>query len=272
VVVNGGHDQGCTALGMGVTAPGRVLLACGTSWVVTGVAETPAVDTIPAGMDLNYHPAPERWTVSQSLGGLGASLEWWLQESWQGLKSQPPVTRAEMYAALDEALAGTSPGSDGLFFLPLAGGHTEPAGIQRGGFVGLRLGHRRSDMARAILEGAAYELRWALDNIRQAGIRVEWLWMVGGAARSPVWPGIVADVTGVSLSLTEYDHWPALGAALLAGVGAGVFESLEVGQARFQQSIRHLIPDETCRQLYTERFEIYQALNNIAILNLLPGE
>ncbi len=267
-VVNGGHDQGCTALGMKVTSPGRVLLACGTSWVVTTVVEEPVIEAIPAEMDMNFHPAPDRWTVSQSLGGLGASLEWWLKQGWPGPDLQSPASRAEMYAALDGEVAQTRPGSNGLYFLPLAGGHEEPAGIQRGGFVGLQLGHSRADMARSILEGAAFELRWALENVRQVGLEVERLWLVGGAARSPVWPQIVADVTGVPITLTLYQHWPALGAAILAGLGTGVFESLEAGQKRFQKSTRPVAPDKTHEQFYDDSFAVYRALTQIDLVKV----
>jgi xylulokinase len=246
-----------------VTSPGKVLLAGGTSWVVTTVVTELAVETIPEGMDMNFHPAPGRWTVSQSLGGLGASLEWWLNESWQGPDRQAPANRPGMYAALDEELRQSSAGQDGLFFLPLAGGHQEPAGVQRGGFVGLRLGHTRGDMARAILEGAAFELRWALERMHQAGLAVERLWMVGGAARSPIWPKIVADVTGLSISLPQYGQWPALGAAILAGWGAGLYDSLEAGQARFRQAVELIDPDQTDRQRYDDSFEKYQRLTGL---------
>jgi L-xylulokinase len=87
--------------------------------------------------------------------------------------------------------------------------------------------------------------------------------MAGGATRSPVWPGILAAVTGVPLTLAEYAHWSALGAAILAGVGAGVFETVEAGQARFQKSVRHLAPDEALRPIYDERFAAYQQLSQI---------
>jgi xylulokinase len=263
VVVNGGHDQGCTALAMGVTSPGKVLLAGGTSWVVTTVVTAPAVETIPEGMDMNFHPAPGRWTVSQSLGGLGASLEWWLKQGWQGPDHQSPAGRDQMYAALDQELTQSSAGTDGLFFLPLAGGHREPAGVQRGGFIGLRLDHTRGDMARAILEGAAFELRWALARIQQAGMAVERLWLVGGAARSPIWPKIVADVTGLPIYLPQYGQWPALGAAILAGWGAALYESLEIGQARFQKAADLIEPDRPARQRYNTSFETYQRLVNL---------
>ncbi len=269
MVVNGGHDQGCTALAMGVTSPGKVLLAGGTSWVVTAVVTEPAVETIPGGMDMNFHPRPGRWTVSQSLGGLGASLEWWLGQGWQGPDRQSPVRRGTMYAALDRELQQSSAGKDDLFFLPLAGGHQEPAGVQRGGFVGLRLDHTRGDMARAILEGAAFELRWALERMEQVGLAVERLWMVGGAARSPVWPKIVADVTGLPIFLTQYGQWPALGAAIIAGWGAGLYESLEAGQARFQQAADLIEPNPPDRQRYDDSFGKYQRLVGLQVTSVL---
>ena len=261
VVVNGGHDQGCTALGLGVTSPGKMLLACGTAWVVTGVVDALDMDALPGGLNMNFHPAPRRWTVSQSLGGLGASLEWLLNQCWQSADPQSPAARANVFAALDNELKQTTPaGGDGLFFLPLAGGHQSPAGAQRGGFVGLRLEHTRADMARAVLEGAAFELRWALNHIRRAGMPVERLWMIGGAAQSPVWPGIVADVAGVPLSLPQYEHWPAVGAAILAGVGIGAFETIETGQARFQKPTRYIKPNGTRMQIYDECFAAYQQM------------
>jgi xylulokinase len=254
LVVNAGHDQGCTALGLGVTEPGKILLGCGTAWVVTGVTDSPDLAALPPTLDLNFHPAPGRWTASQSLGGLGASLEWLLQRCWPG------TDRAAAYAVLDAELTQTQPGGDGLFFQPLTGGHRAPAGDQRGGLWGLRIDHSRADLARAVMEGAAYELRWALEPIRQAGLPVERMWMIGGAASSPLWPAIVADVTGLPLVLPEGKHWPAVGAAILAGVGVGAFETLAAGQARFQKPARQVEPDSTRMQIYDECFAASQQL------------
>jgi xylulokinase len=268
VVVNGGHDQGCTALGLGVTEPGKVLLGCGTAWVVTGVTDTPDITTLPPSLDLNFHPAPERWTVSQSLGGLGASLAWLLQRCWPVTDSESSSARSAAYAALDAELEETTPGGEGLFFLPLTGGHSAPAGDQRGALWGLRLDHTRADMARAVMEGAAYELRWALEPIRRAGMPIERMWMIGGAAQSPLWPAIVADVTGLPLALPQAcpeqgrrgKHGPAVGAAILAGVGVAAFESMAEGQARFQQPARHIEPDRARMSSYERCFADYQQL------------
>ncbi len=252
LVVNGGHDHSCEALAMGMTSAGKALLTCGTAWVITGITARPAVASVPAGMDLNFHVVPQRWTVSQLLGSFGASTEWWLNQAWQGVGSQSTPGRTERYTALNVALEKTEPGNDGLLFLPLSHPY--------GGFFGLRLDHTRADMSRAILEGAAMELRRVLEQLGQAGLPVLEMWLAGGATRSPVWPRIIADVTGLPLTVTEYGHWAALGAAILAGVGANAFESYVAGQARLQKPVHPLSPDKTRKRIYDNQFATYQKL------------
>jgi xylulokinase len=266
VVVNGGHDQACTALGLGIISPGKLLLGCGTAWVITGVTDTPDVAALPPSLDLGFHPAPGHWTVSQSLGGLGASLEWLLQQCWPATGSdasapRPANTaRAVAFASLNAELERTTPGSKGLLLLPLSGGHKPPAADQYGALWGLRLDHTRADMARAMMEGAAYELRCALEPIQQAGMPIDQLSMIGGAAHSPLWPTIVSDVTGLPLSLPEGKQWPAVGAAILAGLGISAFETLAAGLARFQRPARQIDPSPGNMQIYGECFAAYRRL------------
>jgi xylulokinase len=115
-------------------------------------------------------------------------------------------------------------------------------------------------MARAIMEGAAYELRWALERLRQAGRPIDAMWMVGGATESPLWPQIVADVTGVPVSLPQVAHGPALGAAILGGMGLGLFGSIKEGQARFPVLARTILPEDTHAPAYDRQFATYQRL------------
>ena len=115
-------------------------------------------------------------------------------------------------------------------------------------------------MARAIMESAAFELRWALSAIQNANLPVEKLWMVGGAAQSSHWPAILADVLNIPIYVPQYDNWPALGAAILAGVGLGLFDSIEDGQERFQKSAQRIATDESLQPFYDAGFVTYKRL------------
>ena len=127
-----------------------------------------------------------------------------------------------------------------------------------GGFVGMGLAHTRADMARSLLEGCAYEVRWALDELRAAGISVEDLWLAGGANRSPVWPQILTDVCGIPLHVASYANWAALGAAALAGWGIGAYRTLQEGVARLGPSLQGLNPNPALKDIYGERLEAYR--------------
>ena len=98
-------------------------------------------------------------------------------------------------------------------------------------------------MARAILEGCAFEVRWALDQLRGSGLPTTELWIAGGVSASPVWPQILADISGAPIGVADYANWAALGGAALAGWGVGVFPTLEEGIARLQPPVRRLQPD-----------------------------
>jgi xylulokinase len=249
-----------------MTAAGAGLLACGTAWVINGIAESPATDSIPDSMDLNHHVIPGRWVVSQFLGGLGACLAWWLNQCGSpgahsaGVQQCCAPTR---WAAFNAALERTVPGGGGLIYLPQTGVRGVPGclpGQRHGGFIGLRLDHSRADMGRAMLEAATYELRWALEHLRGAGLAIDQMWMIGGAAQSPLWPQIVADVTGMPLLLSQYRHGPALGAAMLAGMSLGIVSSAEAAEACFQVSARRIEPADTHAPVYERQFAAYQRL------------
>ena len=257
ILINGGHDQAISALGLGINDPGKFLLACGTAWVISGVTDAVDIENIPAVLDWNFHPLKDRWIISQSLGGLGASLEWWLNQAWQGVDGRASASRSEMFTSLDAELTKASPNSSSqpLFFLPLTGGHDNPSTSKGGGFIGLQLSHNRANMAQAVMESAAFELRWA---IQEAGLEIEELWMLGGAAESTQWVEILATVTGISISLPQYDNWPALGAAVLAGVGAGLFDSVEDALKNFEKPVRKVAPIEALRVYYDDLFERYK--------------
>ena len=259
-VIAGGNDQPCAGLGMGMTAPGKVMLSTGTAWVLMSVVETPSIDAVPAWVNLYFHAVPQRWLGGQLVGGFGATVDWWLHHAWPAPEAGTPPSEKSLYEQLDEAVRSSPPGSRDLLFLSLNGPSQVANAVPGGGFIGMDLAHTRADLCRAVLEGCAYEVRWALDELRSAGIPVDELWLAGGATRSPVWPQILADVSGVPIMVAGYASWAALGAAALAGWGIGAYPSLEEAIARLQPPVRRIAPDPTLADLYADRLAAYQRL------------
>ncbi len=254
-LVNGAHDQYCAAVGAGVMQSGQMLLSCGTAWVLLAVPETMEAG-LASGMAVGRHAVEGRWGAIRSLGGVGRSLEW-LVDLVSG-SNQLDWERATLLQALDQEAAHSTLGVDGLLFYPLAGGHAAHYGPTRGAFIGLTLTHRRGDLARAIMEGVAFELRWSLEEIRSAGVEVCELKMVGGAAKSVLWPRIVADVTGIPVLVPASGEAASRGAATLAGVGCELFADVEAGFTALKAPETHLFPDEANVARYIEVFRSYR--------------
>jgi xylulokinase len=248
LVVNGAHDQYCAAVGAGVIQPGSVLLSCGTAWVILAVPSN-LETALRTGMGVGRHAVTDQLGVICSLGGVGASLEWFLNQIWR-----EPCENA--YASVNASAARVPVGANGLLFHPLAGGYTGEPG--QGGFVGLSLSHTRDEMARAVMEGITYELRRALEGIQAAGIPVTELRMVGGAAESPLWPHLVADITGIPVSVSPLKQAASVGAAILAGMGAGLFSDVTRALVAFQRPETRLEADGEYRQAYDRAFALYR--------------
>ena len=252
-VIAGGNDQPCAGLGMGMTAPGKVMLSTGTAWVIMSVVDTDTTEAVPEWVNLYFHAVPEQRLGGQLVGGFGATVDWWLRQTFGEGTDQK-----DLYEQLNEAVRSSPEGSQGLLFLSLSGPSQIMNAAPGGGFVGMELVHTRADMSRSILEGCAYEVRWALDELRLAGIPVEELWLAGGANRSPVWPQILADVCGIPLQVAGYADWAALGGAILAGWGIGAYPSLQDGVTHLQPHLQRLEPNPDLTNNYAERLGAYQ--------------
>jgi xylulokinase len=261
-LINGGQDHSCEALAVGMTDPGQILLACGTAWVVNSAVVQPQVAMLPSEMNLNCHAMPGRWIASQFLGSLGGTLEWWLTHMWQNPDTRNTLSRSELYSYLDHALTETCPAGGGLYFFPLGGTRQTSTGPGSSGFWGLRLDHSRADLSRAILEGSACELRWSLERLHSAGLPTERLWMIGGAARSSIWPSIIASLTGTTVSLPRFSHGPAMGAAILAVVGLGIDLDLDLARERFNLQTREVLPEPSWQAIYSGYYTRYRELTS----------
>ena len=166
------------------------------------------------------------------------------------------------YGVLDEEAERWEPGVEGLLFAPyLAGERTpHPDPDARGALTGLSLRHDRGALARATLEGVAYGLKDSLELLRSLGVSAEAGRVSGGGARSELWLKIVASVLGLPLERTESEEGSAFGAALLAGVKAGVFANAEEAVARCVRVRDRIEPDAEWAAAYEHGYERYRLL------------
>jgi len=257
LLVNGAHDQYCAALGAGVIAQGDVLLSTGTAWVLLAAADRLLRDprhTLCPGR----HALPGKWGLLCSMPAAGASMEWLVRN----VVSQPGDSQPR-YDLLDRNLADPEPGAHGLVFLPYLGGieaATHSAGVW-GTLTGLSLAHNRWHIAQALMEGVALELRWILERLSDMGSPPAMLRVVGGATRSPIWPQIVADATGLPLSLPNVSEGAARGAAMLAGLGAAAYANVQEALDAWKREGTVIAPRGERTEAYAALYGRFRALD-----------
>lgn len=255
-VIQGGQDHSAEALALGVTGSEQGFLACGTAWVINAVTHYGIVENIPPQMDLNFHVIPNHWIASQFLGGFGAYPEWIVKQFWSTLEEG--AHRGNRFELMNQKLAENPNLDPGLLFLPMNGSAFAKNVPPGGGFLGLRLDHNIIDMSRAVYETSAFEVRWALESLKAEKTNIQKLWMIGGAARSPIWPQIISDVNGVSVLLTTYSHGPAMGAAMLACLGLGIYKTVEECSQFFKIQKKEIFPNTKLSDVYKMKFEKYK--------------
>jgi xylulokinase len=264
VVVNGPHDQYAAALGAGVVEPGQVLLSCGTAWVVLVTTAEPAWDS---GAAISRHAAPGRWGALRSMGGVGTTVEWYVDTVLAPLSGFGEGERRGAFEVMNRELPHAPVGAHGLFCSPLGGGRSRMGG---GVMWGLTPDHTKQDIGRALLEGITFELRGLIERMESEQMPIRSLVMVGGAAQSSCWPQIVADVTGLTVTVPAVQEAAARGAALLAGMGLGCLTA-EGGFQDGTSADRTFEPQEEARRAYDELFHRYRATLEAFRDSIAPG-
>ena len=260
-VVGGGGDQAAGAVGNGIVQSGIISVATGTSGVVFAFADTPTVDP-QLRMHTFCHAVPNKWHVMGVMLSAGGSLRWYRDTLARSEKSVAAHMNIDAYELIAREADTVGPGSEGLLFLPyLTGERTpHPDPLARGSFVGLTVRHTKAHMARAVLEGVSYGLRDSLEIMKSMGVSIGNVRCSGGGAKSSVWRQIQADVFGFPLSTIAIDEGPALGVALLAGVGAGVYDSVEEACSAVVKVSRGASVIEENARIYDDYYRIYGGL------------
>jgi len=251
-VVAGGGDQSAQAVGVGVVRPGTMAVTLGTSGVVFAATESPLIE--PEGrLHAFCHAVEGRWHLMGVMLSAAGSLQWYRD-------------RFACETGFEELVNGASrvpAGSEGLIFLPYLSGertpHPDP--LARGAWVGLTARHGQPHLIRSILEGVAFGLKDIFCLMRDAGLgAIDQVRLSGGGARSPLWRQILADTLEAELVTVSTTEGAAFGAALLAGVGTGVWPNADTACAETVAIGDRVSPNTETASTYQSMYEQYQSL------------
>ncbi len=262
-VVAGAGDQAAGAVGIGITRPGLVSATIGTSGVVFAATDRPALD--PKGRLHTFcHAVPGRWHVMGVTQAAGLSLRWFRDNFGSGKEDG-----RDPYERLSEEAASAPVASEGAFWAPYLMGertpHLDPHA--RAAFIGLTASHTRAHLVRAILEGVAYSLQDTFTIFAEINVPVRKIRLGGGGARSPLWRQIQADVYAHEVEILEAEEGAAYGAAILAGVGAKCWASVDEACDAVVRVSKRVLPDRhnslQLQRGYQTYRRIYPALHSI---------
>ena len=255
-VIAGAGDQAAAAVGMGIVRSGAVSATIGTSGVIFAATASPFLD--PKGRVHTFcHAVPGRWHVMGVTQAAGLSLRWFRDQ----FGANGDASR-DAYERLTEEAAKIPAGADGLLWAPYLMGertpHVDPQA--RGALVGITAQHTRAHVVRAILEGVAFSLRDTLTIFDELMLPVKSIRLGGGGARGPLWQQIQADIYGMAVELIEAEEGAAYGAGLLAGVGIGVWPSVDSACDVAVRVAKRVEPDPDRVALMNSRYAAYRKL------------
>lgn len=259
-VVTGGGDVMTAAVGGGIVEPGLMSVALGTSGVVCAHADQPAIDDAgptPGRVATMCSAVPGKWVVYGCMLSAAGSVQWFADEF-----AGPAKRSGNVFAELLD-LAATAPlGCEGLYFLPYLTGERcpYPNPAARGAWIGLTRRTGRAACMRAVLEGVTYNLRAILQILRDLQLPARQMRLSGGGARNAFWRQMQADVFNAPATLTNSAEGSAYGAALLGGVGAGVWPTVEAACRATIRVVETSKPNAARAREYAEHAAIFDRL------------
>lgn len=262
-VVGGGGDQAAGAVGNGVVEDGIVSSTVGTSGVVFAFTDKPVVDK-KLRLHTFCHAVPGKWHLMGVMLSAGGSLRWYRDTFADTETVIAKALGVDPYDVICKEAAKAPAGSEGLIFLPyLTGERTpHPNPHARGVFFGITLRSDRPHFMRAVLEGVAYGLRDSFTILDEMNIPILQVRASGGGARSEIWRQIQADVTGKNHVTINVDEGPALGAALLAGVGTGIYPTVADACRSIIKVTSQTNTNPAAKRIYDGFYLIYRSLYN----------
>ncbi|TFB08477.1 xylulokinase [Candidatus Atribacteria bacterium MT.SAG.1] len=251
-VVAGGADNACGAVGSGIIQEGRVMVSIGSSGVVLAQTNSPQADQ-EGRIHLFNHICPDSWYMMGVTLSAGMSYEWLQKNLFNNILD---------YSKLDQLAEEIEPGSEGLIFLPYLYGERTPHNDAnaRGVYFGISGKHDQRHFIRSVLEGVTFALKDSLELIKDKGVKIKEVRAIGGGAKSRVWQQILADILCEEINLLNVEEGPAFGAALIAGVGVGVYDSFAEAVNRIVKVKKTIVPRIQNTEKYNNYYQIYKKL------------
>ncbi len=260
-VVGGAGDNAAAAVGTGVVEEGKAFTTIGTSGVV--FAHTKEMHLDKKGRVHTFCCAvPGEWHVMGVTLAAGLSLKWFRDNFCAEEISTAGSMGVDPYYLMDKEAEESPIGCNKLLYLPYLMAertpHLDPD--CRGAFIGLSAMHKKRDMLRAVMEGVVYSLRDCVEVLREMDVTSESMAACGGGGSSPLWRSMLADAFGMNVTTVTSKEGPALGAAILAGVGAGVYPSVQEACRRVVRTKTEQAPDAGKRAEYDKFYQIYRKM------------
>jgi len=263
LMVGGAGDNAAAAVGTGVVKEGTAFTTIGTSGVVFTHSDQVKID--PKGRVHTFcHAVPGAWHQMGVTQACGYSLQWYIDQCGGSYVAQAKEEGRDVHDLMDQEVATRPIGANKLLYLPYLNGertpHLDPD--CRGVFFGLSSMHTRADMARAVYEGMIYSLTDCKEILTQMGVPMKEMMACGGGLKNPIFRQMLSDSFDLPVASATAKEGPALGVAILAGVGAGLYPSVE---AACQEMI-HTDPDTRCQpnpanhREYAKYHKLYQKL------------
>jgi xylulokinase len=262
IVVTGAYDHPSGAIGAGNIYPGMVTLTIGGSMAMCVTLSKPLSD-ITLKIPCQCHAVSGLYFLLPYTQTAGIVFKWFKEEFFKIEQILPGKSDTDLYPFMDQLAGAVAPGSDGLLMLPHLMGSGSPEFNQnaKGAFIGISLGTTKGHFVRSILEAIAFTIQHNLIAMKEKGIEINQIQMLGGGARSPLWCQIIADVTGIPVAILNQSENASIGAAILAGIGAGVFEDLKTATKKCSDIQQKYLPDVKNQDTYQELFRRYLLLS-----------
>lgn len=255
IVVGGAGDNAAGAVGTGVVAQGRAMTTIGTSGTVFAYCDEPMMDE-KARVYTFCMAVPGAWHFMGSVNSAGNSLKWYRNTFYPSDKEYEQINKDALKSA---------PGANNLIYMPYLTGEQSPHFDLkcRAGFVGLSATHTICDVTRAVMEGITYAMRDVLEAIRESGVHPDVMRLCGGGSKSPFWRQLCADIYNLPVVLPDMNsaNSTALGGAILAMVGAGMYDSVEEACDKIiKMRDESFTPDPANREVYDKTYAAFDKL------------